>query len=57
MKEPYMLPDEDCERLKRTEMDAVRMLLAALSTAAYACRQGTGGCGWLSDRCGQWSTI
>ena len=33
---PYMLPDEDCERLRRTEMMAVRMLLAALSTASYA---------------------
>ena len=36
MKEPYSLPDEDCERMKRSEMDAVRMLLAALSTAACA---------------------
>lgn len=31
-----MLPDEDCERLNRVEMQAVRMMLAALSTAAYA---------------------
>jgi hypothetical protein len=31
-----MLPDEDCERLNRIEMQAVRMLLAALSVAAYA---------------------
>lgn len=30
-----MLPDEDCERLTRVEMQAVRMMLAALSTAAY----------------------
>ena len=36
MKEPYMLPDEDCERLNRIEMQSVRMLLAALSVAAYA---------------------
>ena len=36
MREPYMLPDEDCERLNRVEMQAVRMMLAALSTAAYA---------------------
>lgn len=42
MKEPYSLPDEDCERLKRGEMDAVRMLLAALSTAAYAQKDLTG---------------
>ena len=36
MRDPYMLPDEDCERLNRVEMQAVRMMLAALSTAAYA---------------------
>ena len=36
MKQPYMLPDEDCERLNRIEMQAVRMLLAGLSVAAYA---------------------
>ena len=36
MRTPYMLPDADCERLMRPEMTAVRMLLAALSTAAYA---------------------
>ena len=36
MREPYMLPDEQCERLKRSEMTAVRMLLAGLSTAGYA---------------------
>lgn len=35
-REPYMLPDADCTRLKRSEMTAVRMLLAALSNAAYA---------------------
>ena len=35
-RQPYQLPDEDCERLKRSEMDAVRMLLAVLSAAAYA---------------------
>lgn len=36
MRTPYQLPDEDCTRLMRSEMTAVRMLLAALSTAAYA---------------------
>lgn len=36
MREPYMLPEEQCERLKRSEMTAVRMLLAGLSTAGYA---------------------
>ena len=36
MRQPYMLPDEDCERLKRSEMTAVRMLLAHLSSAKYA---------------------
>ena len=36
MRQPYMLPDADCERLNRTEMVAVRMMLAALSVAAYA---------------------
>lgn len=36
MKEPYSLPDEDCERLNRIEMQSVRMMLAALSVAAYA---------------------
>ena len=36
MRQPYMLPDEDCERLKRSEMTAVRMLLAHLSSAQYA---------------------
>ena len=35
-REPYMLPDNQCTRLIRPEMDAVRMLLAALSAAAYA---------------------
>ena len=36
MRQPYMLPDADCERLMRSELTAVRMLLAALSSAAYA---------------------
>lgn len=36
MRQPYTLPDADCERLMRSELTAVRMLLAALSTAAYA---------------------
>ena len=36
MKDPYMLPEEQCERLVRTEMNAVRMMLAALSCAGYA---------------------
>lgn len=36
MKKPYMLPDEDCERLNRFEMQSVRMLLSALSVAAGA---------------------
>ena len=36
VRKPYMLPDEDCERLKRSEMTAVRMLLAHLSSARYA---------------------
>ena len=36
MRKPYSLPEKDCERLKRSEMTAVRMLLAALSTAAFA---------------------
>ena len=36
VRQPYMLPDEDCERLKRSEMTAVRMLLAHLSSAKYA---------------------
>lgn len=36
MRKPYSLPEKDCERLMRSEMTAVRMLLAALSTAAYA---------------------
>ena len=36
MRQPYMLPDADCERMNRTEMTAVRMMLAALSVAAYA---------------------
>ena len=36
VKEPYTLPDEDCERLVRSEMNAVRMMLATLSTATYA---------------------
>lgn len=36
MRQPYTLPDEACERLMRSELTAVRMLLAALSTAAYA---------------------
>lgn len=35
-RQPYTLPDEDCERLMRSELTAVRMLLAALSTASYA---------------------
>ena len=36
MRKPYTLPDADCERLRRPEMNAVRMLLALLSTVAYA---------------------
>ena len=36
MRQPYTLPDDQCERLRRSEMMAVRMLLAALSSAAYA---------------------
>ncbi len=32
---PYYLPEEDCERLRRTEMNGLRLLLAHLSTAAY----------------------
>jgi len=36
MRQPYKLPDADCERLMRSELTAVRMLLAAMSTAAYA---------------------
>ena len=35
-REPYMLPDEQCERLRRSEMQAVRMMLAVISVAAYA---------------------
>lgn len=35
-RQAYSLPDEDCERLKRTELVAVKMLLAHLSTAKYA---------------------
>jgi len=36
MRIPYSLPDDQCERLVRNEMTAVRMLLAALSTTLYA---------------------
>ena len=36
MRKPYQLPEEDCERLKRSEMQAVRMCLAVVSVAAYA---------------------
>ena len=36
MREPYTLPDEQCRRLVRNEMQAVRMLLAGLSTVGYA---------------------
>ena len=35
MRTPYSLPEADCERLKRTEMIGMRMLLAHLSSAAY----------------------
>lgn len=35
MKEAYSLPDADCERLKRSELTALRMLLAHLSAASY----------------------
>jgi len=38
-REPYTLPDADCERLTRTEFAATKMMLAHLSTAAY----------WLED--------
>lgn len=31
-----MLPDDQCERLRRSEMQAVRMMLAVISVAAYA---------------------
>ena len=36
MREPISLPDEECRRLVRSEMTAVRMLLAGLSTVGYA---------------------
>ena len=36
MRTPYQLPEKDCERLKRSEMQAVRMCLAVVSVAAYA---------------------
>ena len=36
MKEQFSLPEDKCERLVRVEMQAVRMMLATLSTAAYA---------------------
>lgn len=36
MRQPYILPEADCERLNRAEMQAVRMMLAALSVASYA---------------------
>lgn len=36
MRQPYTLPEDQCERLKRTELTAVRMLLAVISMAAYA---------------------
>lgn len=35
-RQPYSLPDKDCERLRRPEMTAVRMLLAAVSIIADA---------------------
>ena len=35
-REPYQLPDEECERLRRSEMAAVRMLLAYENTVVYA---------------------
>ena len=35
-RKPYTLPDDQCERLLRSEMTALRILLAALSSAAYA---------------------
>lgn len=57
MRIPYTLPDADCERLRRSEMNAVRMLLALLSSVSYAkddlrgrlwsaCRTGTGASAW-----------
>ena len=36
MRKAYSLPDGQCERLLRSELTAVRMLLASLSSAAYA---------------------
>ena len=33
---PYRLPDDQCERLNRTEMNAMIMLLAHLSSTVYA---------------------
>ena len=38
-REKYKLPPESCERLKRTELVAMKLMLAHLSTAAY----------WLDD--------
>ena len=32
----YQLPEEDCERLKRSEMQALRWSLAAVNSVAYA---------------------
>ena len=53
---PYTLPEADCERLRRTEMNALRMLLALLSSVAYAKDDlpvfagGMGGVTWRSMR-------
>ena len=35
MKEPYELPDEQCERLKRMEQQACQMLLVCVSSMRY----------------------
>lgn len=32
----YQLPEEDCERVNRTEMNAIRWSLAAINSTAYA---------------------
>lgn len=32
---PYSLPENECERLKRSEMNGLRMMLAHLSSARY----------------------
>jgi hypothetical protein len=64
MREPFELPDDQCERLTRDEMQAMQMLMSSLSNVRYAKedlqrRLGTfpGGIGRMNMLIGQFESL